>query len=151
MKYCSNCGEQIDEKAVVCVKCGVPVSSVSSVTNENNIAPVNNNKSGAATASMVLGILGIIAAVISLIITIGLVAFSSSIFYDGYGSYTTEITLTKIIMSCILVVIPGILSLIGLPLGIFCKRGSGSKIAGIILNAISILICVADVVMIMTV
>ena len=148
MKYCSNCGEQIDEKAVVCVKCGVPVSGVST---ETDTTPVKTNKSGAATASMVLGILGLIAAVISLIITIGIVAFSSSIFYDGYGSYATELTITKIIVSCVLVVIPGILSLIGLPLGIFCRRGSGSKIAGIILNAISILICVADVVLIMTV
>ena len=35
MKFCSNCGEQIDEKAVICVKCGVPVgnSSISNIPN----------------------------------------------------------------------------------------------------------------------
>lgn len=26
MKYCQNCGAQLDEKAVVCPKCGVPVA-----------------------------------------------------------------------------------------------------------------------------
>ncbi len=25
MKYCPNCGERIDEKAVICPKCGVPI------------------------------------------------------------------------------------------------------------------------------
>ena len=25
--YCPNCGEQIDDKAVVCPKCGVPVKN----------------------------------------------------------------------------------------------------------------------------
>ena len=37
--YCSNCGAEIDDKAVVCVKCGVltgnvPVSKMPSPTNE---------------------------------------------------------------------------------------------------------------------
>jgi TM2 domain-containing membrane protein YozV len=26
MKYCQNCGAQIDERAVICPKCGVPIA-----------------------------------------------------------------------------------------------------------------------------
>ena len=26
MSFCSNCGNQVDDKAVICVKCGVPVN-----------------------------------------------------------------------------------------------------------------------------
>ena len=35
MKYCYNCGAQVDEKAVVCVKCGVAL---------NNVNQADNNK-----------------------------------------------------------------------------------------------------------
>lgn len=32
--YCNNCGSQIDDKAVVCPKCGVPVQGTKSVQSE---------------------------------------------------------------------------------------------------------------------
>ena len=32
--YCPNCGEQIDDKAVICPKCGVPVKKQDSVAND---------------------------------------------------------------------------------------------------------------------
>ncbi|MGM9907916.1 zinc-ribbon domain-containing protein [Limosilactobacillus sp.] len=37
-KFCSNCGAEIDAKAVVCPKCGVPVSgaSIANVNDEPN-------------------------------------------------------------------------------------------------------------------
>ena len=47
----------------------------------------------------------------------------------------------------VLTAIPGILSLIGLPLGCFCRKG-GPKIVGIILNTIALAICVIQVVLI---
>ena len=33
MKYCYNCGAQVDEKAVVCVKCGVALKNVNQPDN----------------------------------------------------------------------------------------------------------------------
>ena len=48
--YCSNCGKKVDEKAVVCVGCGVPLKN-----NQN----IDKPKRGKGIASMVLGILAV--------------------------------------------------------------------------------------------
>lgn len=148
MKYCSNCGEQIDEKAVICVKCGVPVASNSSAQTTYNQSTTPKQGHGAATASLILGILGVIAAVITLIITICVaVYYSSNSYYSYYDVYTVIDTSVKIGLVIVLTAIPGILSLIGLPLGCFCRKG-GPKIVGIILNTIALAICVIQVVLI---
>lgn len=46
--YCSNCGKEIDDKAVVCVHCGCETKNL----NKKNDTPiiVNNSASSAATA-----------------------------------------------------------------------------------------------------
>ncbi|MDI9350172.1 MAG: TM2 domain-containing protein [Candidatus Symbiobacter sp.] len=38
MAFCSNCGHQVDDKAVVCVKCGVAVNNakIDQLSNNNN-------------------------------------------------------------------------------------------------------------------
>jgi len=61
MDYCSNCGNQISDQAVFCSRCGFVVN-----TNVYN-SPLTNNpftnppvQNGYATASMVLGILGVV-------------------------------------------------------------------------------------------
>ena len=153
MKYCSNCGEQIDEKAVICVKCGVPVNSSNQANNnynQTNVAPKQGH--GAATASLILGILGLIAAAITLIIAICIFVYyrNYSVYdYDYYYGAVSAIESSVKIGICILLsALPGILSLIGLPLGCFCKKG-GPKIAGIVLNTITLAICVIQVVLIM--
>lgn len=148
MKYCSNCGEQVDEKAVICVKCGVPINNGMQQPMYNQPS-VPKQSHGAATASLVLGILGVIAAVITLIIAICIYAYYSSVdVYDIYSSYNAFETSTKIGVCIFLSVIPGILSLIGLPLGCFCRKG-GPKIAGIVLNTITLAICIIQVVLVM--
>ncbi len=48
-KYCSNCGNEIDENAIVCVKCGCAV---------NDSKPAAKEKT--PFAAIILGILGII-------------------------------------------------------------------------------------------
>ena len=153
MKYCSNCGEQIDEKAVICVKCGVPVNGVNSVNNSyNQVNAVPKQGHGAATASLILGIIGIIAAVITLIIAICVFVYyrNYTVYdYDYYYSTVSALESSVKIGICILLTfLPGILSLIGLPLGCFCKKG-GPKIAGIVLNTITLAICVTQIILIM--
>lgn len=61
MAYCRNCGTQISDNAAFCSHCGCAVN----MTNSNN--PFFNNpyanapvKNGMATASLVLGILGVL-------------------------------------------------------------------------------------------
>ena len=41
--YCKNCGEEIDDRAVVCIKCGVPTE----------IHPVNDELSGISIAAII--------------------------------------------------------------------------------------------------
>lgn len=50
--YCSNCGEQIDDKAVICPKCGVPVKN----RNLTNDAP----SAGFAVLCFFIPLLGLI-------------------------------------------------------------------------------------------
>ena len=50
--YCPNCGKEVNEKAVVCVGCGVPLNN-----NYNNLQINNKPKKGKGIASMVLGII----------------------------------------------------------------------------------------------
>ena len=50
--YCNNCGEQIDDKAVVCPKCGVPVKN-KNLTNDASSA-------GFAVLSFFIPLIGLI-------------------------------------------------------------------------------------------
>lgn len=59
--YCSNCGNKLDEKAVVCPKCGVPVAGKEIVSVKGN-----HPSNGKSVASMVLGIIGAVFALIYL-------------------------------------------------------------------------------------
>ena len=149
MKYCSNCGSEIDEKAVICVKCGVPVNNnMNTVQNYNQTPAEPKQGHGAATASLILGILGLIAGIITLLITLGIFFYYKEN-VSSYYSYTTVDTTRKLILCLLLSAVPGILSLIGFPLGCFCKKG-GPKIAGIILNVLTLVICVIQVILIMS-
>lgn len=37
--FCQNCGQQIDDKAVICIKCGVPTNNF---TNQSDLIPQNS-------------------------------------------------------------------------------------------------------------
>lgn len=53
--YCPNCGKEVNEKAVVCVGCGVPLNN-----NYNNLQINDKPKKGKGIASMVLGIIAVL-------------------------------------------------------------------------------------------
>lgn len=42
--YCSKCGKQIDDEAVVCIHCGVPTSNYNKTNEPNNIVINNVNQ-----------------------------------------------------------------------------------------------------------
>jgi hypothetical protein len=54
MKYCSHCGAEIDDNAVVCPKCGCQVSPI--VATDNSVS-LNSSVRGLAIASLILTII----------------------------------------------------------------------------------------------
>ena len=64
MKYCSNCGADVNENAVVCVKCGAAINVNNSLQNSNS------NSNGFEKSSMILGIVAIIFGAISLVLAL---------------------------------------------------------------------------------
>ena len=142
--YCPNCGAKVDEKAVVCVKCGVALKKETNNTNQPE-------KSGAATASMVLGIIGLIFGVITLLIAIGVSSYASnSLEMQLHGLISSSYEEEKLATAIGIVFLPGILSLIGFFLAI-ASRGkvkNGANSAGIILNIITVILCVIQFLMI---
>lgn len=155
--YCSNCGSKVNENAVVCVKCGAAVNRNDVQTKNNSyIEPSQKNTSGAATASLVLGIIGLVIGVITFIIfmlyygyAVGNYKHSYYDYFYNYGSKQSEILITSVAI----MFLPGILSIIGLPLGIFSKikANKGSKIAGIVLNIITLILSIIPIVLAATI
>ena len=64
-KFCSNCGNEVVEEAVICPKCGASVSQ-----KNQNVSPKGNNSNGMATAGFILSffvpLLGLIFSILGL-------------------------------------------------------------------------------------
>lgn len=64
-KFCSNCGNEVVDEAVICSKCGVSVSQNTAVSNNNN-----GTSNGMATAGFILSffvpLLGLIFSILGL-------------------------------------------------------------------------------------
>lgn len=58
--YCKNCGEQIDDKAVVCPKCGVPVEGAVYPSEQSNKSVADAPSAGFAVLSFFFPIVGLI-------------------------------------------------------------------------------------------
>lgn len=142
MKYCSNCGAEINENAVVCVKCGAALNVNNSLQN-NNI-----NYNALAKSSMILGIVAIIFGAISLVLALCVNYYLTGTFEGRIERYATDFATTKIGLYILLIPVPAILSIIGFLFGIFNKNKSNSKTVGIVLNAITIAICIIEIIMI---
>lgn len=131
-KFCSNCGNEVDEKAVICVKCGVPIDNISK-TKEN----------GKSIASLVLGIIGLVFAVLVLLgmedadISMDL-AFQSIGYKISYGIG--------------FILIQASLGITGLCLGASAYKNTknNKNKAGIILSVITLVICIIQFIIIMS-
>lgn len=64
MAFCRNCGKEIDDKAVICIHCGVPQEDIQNNTNNNE----EDRKATAAEilASILLPIVGVIMGIVYL-------------------------------------------------------------------------------------
>ena len=127
MTYCSNCGAEVNENAAVCIRCGYALEKQENIT----VQPASGGK-----ASMVLGIISIVFAAIGFFLTICVQSYLTSTYEGRIQRLATNFDSTKIGLMILFLTVPGILSLVGFILGLANKGKNGSKIAGIVLNAI---------------
>lgn len=134
MKYCSNCGAEVNENAAVCVKCGYALKS--------NDVTINNAQPQSSKASMVLGILAVIFGAIALFLVIAVQSYLTNTYDGRIQRLATNFESTRLGLMILFIPVPGILSVIGFILGLTNKVKGGAKTAGIVLNAIALVLCI---------
>lgn len=124
--YCSNCGNKVDEKAYICVNCGV-------ILKKNNDVPKKVKKD-----SNVTGVFSIIFGVIALLISIGLFFIDIS----NVGMYT-EIY-EKVAYAIGFVIIPFIFMILSLIFALIKKNKTSNKV-GLVMSLISAFLIITEV------
>lgn len=124
--YCSNCGNKVDEKAYICVNCGV-------ILKKNNDVPKKLKKD-----SNVTGVFSIIFGVIALLISIGLFFIDIS----NVGMYT-EIY-EKVAYAIGFVIIPFIFMILSLIFALIKKNKTSNKV-GLVMSLISAFLIITEV------
>ena len=135
MKYCSNCGAEVNENAAVCVKCGYALKP-------NDMPSEQQTRAQSSKASMVLGIIAIIFGAIAFLLVIAVQSYLTSSYEGRIQRLASDFESTRLGLMILFLPVPGILSVIGFILGLTNKVKSGSKTAGIVLNAITLVLCV---------
>lgn len=128
-KFCTNCGNEINENAVVCVKCGVS-------TNNNVKTNEKIKGNGLGIASLVLGIFAILNSLGALLLT-------SCLLLAGEYFIIEE----KIVFGILFYMFPIVLFIIGLVLGFVSRNKikNGVNLTGLLLNFISLGICLFSI------
>ena len=111
MQYCKYCGNQLADDATVCDKCGKAVGSVSN-------KPAKKNKNQFGIASFVIGLLGFIPAILSV-----LFADYAFTYFAWFG-------------------ISLVFAIVGIVKGVKNKQRIGLAITGFILTAIDLFITI---------
>lgn len=124
--YCSNCGNKVDEKAYICVNCGV-------ILKKNNDVPKKVRKD-----SNVTGVFSIIFGVIALLISMGLFFIDIS----NVGMYT-EIY-KKVAYAIGFVIIPFIFMILSLIFALVKKNKTSNKV-GLVMSLISAFLIITEV------
>ena len=141
MKYCSNCGAEVNENAAVCVKCGCALKTNDALANQQTRAQ-------SSKASMVLGIIAIIFGAIAFLLVIAVQSYLTSSYEGRIQRLASDFESTRLGLMILFLPVPGILSVIGFILGLTNKVKSGSKTDRIVLNAITLVLCVLMIVII---
>ena len=135
MKYRSNCGAEVNENAAVCVKCGFALKT-------NEVSSTSNAQQQSSNASMILGILAVIFGAIAFILTIAVQSYLTTTYQGRIQRLANDFESTRIGLMILFVTVPGILSIIGFILGLTNKGKGGAKPAGIVLNAIALILSI---------
>ena len=141
MKYCSNCGAEVNENAAVCVKCGFALKT-------NEVSSTSNAQQQSSNASMILGILAVIFGAIAFILTIAVQSYLTTTYQGRIQRLANDFESTRIGLMILFVTVPGILSIIGFILELTNKVKDGVKTAGIVLNAIALILSIIMVLII---
>lgn len=134
-KFCSHCGKEVNENAVVCVNCGCAIDGTL-------ITKTKIPGKGLGIASMVIGIIAVFYGMFSMLISTVIISLDEFYYFEE-----------KIAFAIICNFLPIVLSIIGLSLGcssIF-KTKTGMNITGIILNAITLLISIICITLIIAI
>ena len=125
--YCSNCGNKMDEKAVVCTKCGAAV--------DGKKADVAVPGKGKSIASMVLGILGV---VFGLLYLVGVqeIPWEYKLQMSVNSSYKFGFAIGSIL-------IPLVFAIIGICLAVSARKQAknGQNTAGFWLSITTFVLC----------
>ena len=124
--YCSNCGNKVDEKAYICVNCGV-------ILKKDNGVPKKVKKD-----SNVTGVFSIIFGVIALLISIGLFFIDIS----NVGMYT-EIY-EKVAYAIGFVIFSFIFMILSLIFALIKKNKTSNKV-GLVMSLISAFLIITEV------
>ena len=135
MKYCSNCGAEVNENAAVCVKCGFALKS-------NEVSSTGNVQQQSSNASMILGILAVVFGAIAFLLVIAVQSYLTTTYDGRIQRLATNFESTRLGLMILFLPVPGILAIIGFILGLTNKVKGGAKTAGIVLNAIALVLCI---------
>jgi len=143
MKYCVNCGKELDEKSRFCVSCGAEVK-------KEEIKPVEKKTNGLSITSMVLGICGHayqFITIIGVMLLIDSVQFLSYFFGNTHHVRMHDRLTFSLAFAGCFSLLTVILSIIGLILGIVGRSNKKNKIAtaGIVLCSSQIIICLFEI------
>lgn len=133
-KFCTNCGKELDENAVVCVKCGVAVNNLKTKTKQPG--------KGMSIASMVLGIVSIFYGICAISMT--------TLFSITYTFHEATFSYGNLPMAILVNLWPFASAITGLSLGVAStkKINNGFNLSGIILSSITILMCITSILII---
>lgn len=135
MKYCSNCGAEVNENAAVCVKCGFALKT-------NEVSSTGNVQQQSSNASMILGILAVVFGAIAFLLVIAVQSYLTTTYDGRIQRLATNFESTRLGLMILFLPVPGILAVIGFILGLTNKVKGGAKTAGIVLNAIALVLCI---------
>ena len=143
MKYCVNCGKEIEENSKFCVVCGAQIKI-------EEVKPVEKKTNGLSITSLVLGI---VTHCYQLMCIVGVMLFIDSAQFLGhlFGSSHRVGMLDRIEYSLIFAgrfcYMAVVLAIVGLVLGIVGLNHKKNKIAtaGIILCIIQLIICIIEI------
>ena len=88
MKYCSNCGREVNPNALVCLNCGVAL--------RNDFKKEENPSNGTGNASMVLGIISIIVSSLALFLALAVRAYLTGTIEGRIEAYSSDFNATRI-------------------------------------------------------
>lgn len=148
MKYCTNCGKELEEKSKFCVSCGAEVK-------KEEVKPVEKKTNGLSITSMVLGICGHayqFITIIGVMLLIDSVQFLSYFFGNTHHVRIHDRLTYALVFAGRFCHLAIIISIIGLILGIVGRSNKKNKIAtaGIILCSSQILICLFEIILYIT-